>query len=151
VLATAASASRRHLHDLASQHDVALHWVDTWDQAETFAVIREVRIPWVEDGSDYLIALHELGHVIAPGAQAFEATGRSDVFTNLALEGLAWAWAVAVAITELVDPDDWETPIMALWTHYEKELERRGATLPHEATEGPVSESDPNSTSTSPA
>lgn len=141
----AASAARRHVHDLARQHDVSLHWCDSWDQAETFARAREVRIPFIDDGQDYLIALHELGHVIAAGAQALEATGRTDPFTNLALEGLAWAWAASVCDVALLEPEDWDTPLFALWTHFEKELEGRGAALPQDPFPEPVSQSDPNS------
>lgn len=141
----AALAARRHVHELARQHDVSLHWCDTWSQAETFAALREVRIPWIEGGDDYLIALHELGHVVAPGAQQLEASARHDVFTNLALEGLAWAWAAHVCDTSLLEPEDWDTPLFALWTHYEKELEGRGLVFPQDPSDPVVSQSDPNS------
>lgn len=127
-------AARRHVHDLARQHDVSLHWVEGWERSEAFAGIREVRVPWIRDGQDYLVALHEIGHVVAPGAQALEETNRTDVFTTLALEGLAWAWVAQVADRSLLDELDWETAIYALWTHYER-------AFPHEASDDVVSES----------
>lgn len=136
-----AVAARRHVHDLARQHDVSLHWCDTWDQAETFALARHVRVPWIDSGSDYLIALHELGHVIAPCAQFLESREWHDTYTALALEGLAWAWACSVVQTDLLEPEDWDTPLFALWTHYERHLEG----LPHDPLDETVSESDPSS------
>ena len=145
----AAMHARRHVHDLARQHDVEVHWVETWEQAEGFHAIRAVRLPFIESGSDYLIALHELGHVIAPGAGELEERG-AEPFARLAAEGLAWAWAAAFCDTSLLEPEDWDTPLFALWTHFEKELEKRGAALPHDPLGEPMTPSGPHSTSLPP-
>lgn len=131
------AAARRHLHDLARQHDVSLHWVDTWEKCEAFALIREVRVPWIRDGQDYLIALHELGHCIAPGAARLEEAGTAEPFTTLALEGLAWAWVAQVADRDLLEPGDWDVVLLALESHYDKAVG-----FPHDPAGGTVSQSD---------
>lgn len=57
---------------------------------------REVYVPTIDSSSTYAVVMHELGHVIAPGAGRYHANMTAEA--KLGTEQLAWQWARQNAI-----------------------------------------------------
>lgn len=114
-------SANEHIDALGRRHNVLIHRKRTWDTSEAEIIYRQVWIPArTRTGMDYMAALHELGHVIDPGARRRELTYQSAHDTGAArraiqyelliLEAAAWAWAVKVArpaILRTLSPAEW--------------------------------------------
>jgi hypothetical protein len=109
---------RRHLKELAAANDVSLTWIKGWERAEAFPVAREAVLPRIRTGGDYLVALHELGHILS-----FEASlwaHATDPYGIVLCEGAAWAWASANVSPEavpLLSEEDWDVVGQAFSSH----------------------------------
>lgn len=93
-----------HVRTLANDGCVTVTWCDSWHDAEAWVELRSVTLPRIHVAADYLMALHELGHVLAPDAEHLETA--PGVYGRLVREGAAWAWAASVALP--VSLDTWE-------------------------------------------
>jgi hypothetical protein len=104
---------------LARENEIDLHWTEhRWD-AEAFPELRQAIVPRIRNVGDYLLGLHELGHVLAPEARAYDQD--TAVYACLLTEGAAWAWAMANAAPEFVavaKDEDWATVHEAIGSHY---------------------------------
>ena len=81
-------------------HGIRATWIDSWEKAEAFPNLREAVLPRIRTGTDYLVALHEIGHVAYPDA-AIHASD-TGAYGVIACEGAAWAWAAASIPPHLV-------------------------------------------------
>lgn len=115
---------RRHrqalsLTSIAQEHGIAVHWTKhRWD-AEAFPELSQVVIPKIRTTADYLLGLHELGHVLSPEARRLDQL--TDPYSSLLCEGAAWAWAMAHADPGLVSKateDDWGIVAEAIVSHW---------------------------------
>lgn len=99
-----------HIKTLANDNQVSMTLLDqsvkhAWRYAEAFVQAREVLVPYPRLPEDYLIALHELGHVLSHDADRLEH--RSGTEAHLTREAAAWAWAADQALA--VPPEAWNT------------------------------------------
>ena len=110
-----------HVSSLATQHNVFVI-VETSlppDGGAAFGPLRTIIIAPVIDETTYMVAMHELGHLIAPGGLGGTASN------NLALsmcalmdqEDAAWTWARAHAMI-------W-TDLMEHWAQWARETYRQ--------------------------
>lgn len=109
------------VQDLARRHRIQLTWTPSraLGTPESFPEAKAAIVPQITRGSDYLIALHELGHCLSRIAR--QATERLDPYGSALCEGAAWAWAVAAADPGLVrrlSAKDWNRAMYALRTHF---------------------------------
>lgn len=81
-----------HVLWLAQRHDVEVHLVASFDNAAAVTSLfsREVHILPVVDDVTYVVALHELGHLLHPNGHV-----ENDKLTS---ERAAWTWAEAHTI-----------------------------------------------------
>lgn len=106
------------IRDIAGAHDIRLTWTTSWKQAESFPRLRECLVPHVRTGGDYLVGLHELGHVLSP--DAYGLTDRTDSYSLILCEGASWAWAVSMIRPDLLPcltPADWDTAAHCFRSH----------------------------------
>lgn len=86
---------RRHAHELARAFEVLL--VEDKDCApdEACALPRHriVRVAPITDETLYAVALHELGHLIAPAGFVRSSTTSSSLALRQHEEDCAWEWA----------------------------------------------------------
>lgn len=92
-----------HLLDLAEEHGVSVIWTRKgWKHAEAYVDTTAsgeafpkrggiVIIPVVKTPADYLIGLHELGHVLDENSTRFVYA--RDQYEEILTESAAWAWA----------------------------------------------------------
>lgn len=78
-----------HIQHLCDLYDIEMH-----HRAQGGYAIRRARIikvPPIKGATSYFTALHEIGHVVQPGASG-------GTYCRLTEEGLAWQWAIANTI-----------------------------------------------------
>lgn len=110
-------AAEEHVNELAEKHRIYVRRSRTWDTSEADGVTMMVQIPKViRTGTDYLAALHEIGHLVDPVAREHEMRWsrskgkRHTDAETLMVEAAAWAWAVRnakPAILKAVTKADW--------------------------------------------
>lgn len=90
-----------HIYALAEQHRVKVRKAKRWDKAEANVRTRQVWVPpRMSDRIAYLIALHEIGHVVHGPARRLQ--GRFDSCGLARCEAAAWSWAVEHAYPDIV-------------------------------------------------
>lgn len=113
--------AEEHINALGRRHRVRIHRTKTWGTSEADPDYRQVWIPArIRTGMDYLTSLHELGHVIDPGARrvrpgheypgSFSSGNRQWGYDCLVMEAAAWAWAIKVAVPSILrtlTPAEW--------------------------------------------
>lgn len=102
------AAARAHLRQLAERYGLTITWVSSWGKAISYPAARQVLLPRLRSGRDYLIGLHEIGHCASADSRAL--VERFDREGECACEGLAWAWAAANADPEIargLDRQEW--------------------------------------------
>jgi len=110
-------AAERHINELAEQHRIYVRRSRTWDTSEADSVTRMVQVPkQIRTGTDYMAALHEIGHLVDPIAREHEMRysrskgKRNTDAETLMVEAAAWAWAARVAkpqILKAMTKADW--------------------------------------------
>lgn len=80
-----------HLLSLAKKHRIHVTFITTIEDAHSYPSAREAIVPFPVTGADYLIALHEFGHVASRMSSRHSDSGTTDKV--LVCEGAAWAWA----------------------------------------------------------
>lgn len=90
-----------HLSSVAAEHAISIVWTKKgWLHAEAFIDTRAdgipgagglVVIPVIRRPADFLIGLHELGHVLDENARRFLYA--RDQYEEILCESAAWAWA----------------------------------------------------------
>lgn len=114
---------RRHLQAIAREHGVRLHWTDRWQRGEAFFDPEEPTsgmavVPRIQTPGDYLIGLHELGHILDENARRF--WNAQNPYEVVLCESAAWAWAgenVDPAIRPQLTARDWDRAGRA-WKSY---------------------------------
>lgn len=108
--------ARSHIVNAGEVYNVRIHWTDkAYTDAESDVGTRQVWLPKVRTTVDYLVALHEFGHILSPLAVTLHNIG--NLQEEMACEAAAWGWAFENAAPELVDlldDDDWTT-LLALF------------------------------------
>lgn len=102
-------AAKANLVALAAEHAVSLTWTRSWSYAHSWAYERCATAPVIQRPRDWLVGLHELGHVLNPASRRLN--GRWDCGGELACEIWAWAWAIEngdPALLARVPQRDWE-------------------------------------------
>ncbi len=59
------NAARYQLEDLARENGIEITWIQSWLKAVAFVEARMVDIPEPITRPDYMVGLHEFGHVLA--------------------------------------------------------------------------------------
>lgn len=100
-----------HLRAVAEQHKVKLHATKQRWTAESHIATSQAWVPrTMKAPIDYLIGLHEIGHVASATARRL-TFDRRHLESELAVEGAAWAWAIEHADPDtlaLAIEDDWD-------------------------------------------
>lgn len=90
--------AERHLRRIARKHGIRVHWVKgrNWiHEAEAYEAARQISIPRPHNQRQYLVALHEMGHILGPMPNSSRGDWPGSPGTFLmAMEGAAWGWAV---------------------------------------------------------
>lgn len=89
-----------HLEQLAAAGVIDIEWVAKLLDAEAYNDPRLVLIPRPTTTLRYLTGLHELGHLLHPGAD--ETWSDNDLGPMLTVEARAWAWAFEHALPEVL-------------------------------------------------
>lgn len=93
---------RQHVLRLARKHKIMLGWLTDWTGAESFPDLRYALVPEIRSAGDYLVALHELGHIVDKTARRHDDD--YSVRGWITTEGAAWAWAAEHADPVLTGP-----------------------------------------------
>lgn len=138
------AAAWAHIDALAAEHSITVR-VISGQHGEAHPTTRQVWVPDLRRPIDYLVALHELGHVCSKSALRFHDRfdKKGAHADRAACETAAWSWAVEHVDTDVlphIGRGTWQR-LGALWaTYLAAHAEYRGitgwATLP----ESPVSE-----------
>jgi hypothetical protein len=90
-----------HLRSIADAHGITLIWTRKgWIHSEAFVDTRadgvpgrggSAIVPVIRQPADYLIGLHELGHLLDDNARRFLYA--TDQYEEILCESAAWAWA----------------------------------------------------------
>jgi len=81
-----------HIRELAEEHSITVTYGGTWRTAECWPSDLAITTPEPVDPATYLVALHEIGHLVDVNARAWSRRRGSGA---LKCEGMAWAWAAA--------------------------------------------------------
>lgn len=114
----AAARMREHVLALAEEHAIRLSWIPSWRQAIAFHETRHAYVPEIRSPSDYLFALHEIGHLASP--ESLAAWDEQGGYADLLCEGAAWAWAATEArpaLTRHLRAKDWNRVAYAYRTY----------------------------------
>lgn len=116
-----------HLETLLLDHDIEARVSRTRMTAEANIRSRTVFLPDLDEVCDYLIALHEIGHIVDQNARHWDTQARSarpqdrydvrrdfktpDMYAVAMMEMAAWAWACKEAKRSLLNATtaaDWQ-------------------------------------------
>jgi hypothetical protein len=92
-----------HVKKLARRHQIRVRRTKNWINSEADFVTRQIFCPAeFRTGLDYLIALHEIGHLMTPDAEPhiFYEPGIASVLRD---EAAAWGWALEHADPDLIE------------------------------------------------
>lgn len=112
-------AAEKHLRRLARQSGIRVHWVkgrDWLHKCEAYEAARMVSIPRPNNQRQYLVGLHEIGHILGPmpNSSRNDWPGTPGQFF-MAMEAAAWGWAVEHIDHELYvlipDPEDFDATV----------------------------------------
>jgi hypothetical protein len=114
-----------HLRRLARKNDIKVRWIKgrNWlVDAEAVITTREVVIPRPNNSRQYLVALHEFGHILGIDHRVLRREiDMTPGEVKLMTEAAAWAWAlehVAPELEEEVLAEDFKAVLSAaFWSH----------------------------------
>lgn len=88
-----------HVEKLCQRRGITVRWRPG---VAPFAVVeqRRIEVPPIVRASDYLCALHEIGHIASKRARRKNDTAKGADEINV--EAAAWAWAAGRAAPEIV-------------------------------------------------
>jgi hypothetical protein len=95
---------REHVYGLAAANNIKVNELPIeWGDASANSLTREVNVPRLDYDEAYAAALHELGHLIAPGGNLRDGSVRpqsaiQSLGYTLHEEATAWDWAKATAL-----------------------------------------------------
>lgn len=115
-----ARKAEAHLKRLRAEHDIQRVWCKHWHRAYAHVSARQVHVPKANTGIDYLINLHEMGHIASSTARRYTAFPSTDLNAEIMREASAWAWAMLHADPALllsVTKEDWERAASCLMTY----------------------------------
>lgn len=119
------SAAWAHLKQLATDHGIRLHTAKSRWRSEAHLGTRQVWVPkHMRAPIDYLIGLHEFGHILSPMAVHLHSN-HMPMERTAAMEAAAWAWAIQAAEPEVFDEvteKDWRLVAEAMVSHIRPEV-----------------------------
>lgn len=87
-----------HIYELAERHRIKVRKAKTRDLSESHIATRQVWVPpRMVSVLDYLIALHEFGHIASPTSRGLALRADYDLDAEVRCEAAAWAWVVKYA------------------------------------------------------
>jgi hypothetical protein len=87
--------AREHITTLARANGVIVRKVTRWEKAGAFKASRIVYVPWpIKEPIDYLVSLHELGHILDRASASRAENAANDLAVEMICEAAAWAWAI---------------------------------------------------------
>lgn len=90
--------AENHLFRLRKKHKITRRSRGVnWETAHSYIEFREISAPKVREGIDYLVNLHEIGHIVSTTAQRYARYPSEDAHADMMKEAAAWAWAVLAA------------------------------------------------------
>lgn len=107
-----------HVEALAAEHGVTIRWISDWRRAESYPEAMQAMVPRIRTGSDYMVALHEIGHCASP--ESARLARAKDTYGHVLCEGAAWAWATAASkrsLTRRLTNEDWAVVGAAVGSH----------------------------------
>lgn len=111
--------AQEHVAELCSKHRITARRASRWYKAVAFPLTRIIYFPpRMENETDYLVSLHEIGHVVDRRASKLWLTENQ---TNAILcEASAWAWAYRNVDRQAcpVIPRHTRNAIAGLWSTY---------------------------------
>lgn len=128
-MAFSAGAAWDHLDTLAEEHSITVKPCRKRSEAEAFLSARLILVPVRMSPVNYLVGLHELGHIVSGVARRshyewVRACGANpdanDRETSSACEAAAWAWAfehVSKAVLPRISPKAAESVFAMLGTY----------------------------------
>jgi 8-oxo-dGTP diphosphatase len=118
----------QHVLDIADQYQIEVAWKD--ERAHAWALIDKIETPIIRYDIDYLVALHELGHIV------IEKTSPAwhehyDEWSEVEEEAQVWRWAIDNSIiplsAEMIRQAKWD-----LGTYYDHATDTHGKPRPPE-------------------
>jgi hypothetical protein len=107
-----------HLSTLVNKHGIRVRWCNgrNWmSDALAYHAAWQVTIPHPYTVRQYMVALHELGHLLGPiGPDARNALPATEGEHQLLWEASAWGWAVTnvhAGLYEAITPKVWDSLI----------------------------------------
>lgn len=132
----------RHVQDLASSFNVAiLHTISRVEDGRASQIIdtrngnvlaRICEIVPVTDEATYAVALHELGHLIAPNGQVYDKQTSEQERLRVMCEHVAWDWAEHHALDWTVTMEHMR--VQALESYERQKRERQADLVKQEAS-----------------
>lgn len=110
---------RQHLRVVAAEYGVSLHYVDSWEVAESYPANMTAAVPRISRPRDFLVGMHEVGHCADPDAR--KHVDAADVYGILRCEGSAWAWAIHMipgGLADRITAREWDTAAYCIRTHW---------------------------------
>lgn len=133
--ARVAEEMTEHIRELGRQHHVTVNWTrQSWQRAAAFPdpdapagwQRGSVIIPVIRRPSDYLVCLHELGHVIDENSLRFVLA--RNQYEEILCESAAWAWAAEQLPSRFqrhIKARDWDTAAYGWRTYLAGQAWRR--------------------------
>lgn len=93
------------IDELAAEHKITVRPVSSRYRSESHIATRQVWVPPQRGPVDYLVALHEIGHIASPEARR-QFRHYAELLTldhELCLEAAAWGWALQAADRRLLN------------------------------------------------
>ena len=116
-----AKRAEKHLASLRKKYDIKRHWIKRWDRSFALMAPRSIRAPKVKEPIDYLVNLHEMGHIVSSTSRRYQRFGSTDLHAEVMREASAWAWAVMEAdpiIVATLTNKDWHKVSDCLITYF---------------------------------
>jgi hypothetical protein len=114
-------AAERHLKALRNQHEITRKWIKRWQRSYALLAPRLIYAPKVSSPIEYLINLHEMGHVVSSTARRYQRFPSTDLHADMMREAAAWAWALLSgdpSILDTVPEKDWALMADCLVTYF---------------------------------
>ena len=134
-----AKQAERHLRLLRKKYGIERKWIKRWDRSFALAAPKIVRAPKAKNGIEYLVNLHEMGHLESSTARRYHRFPSTDLHAEMMREAAAWAWAIAEAdptLLKSVTKKEWGLVADCLVTYFRASAgEAVPLTLPEDAVD----------------
>ncbi len=114
-------AAEANLKRLRKKYDIERQWIKDWEKSYAVPSARLIKAPKVKTAIDYLINLHEMGHIVSITARRYHRFESTDLHAEMMRESASWAWALTHGdhtILETVPERDWMLMSDCLVTYF---------------------------------